>query len=264
MAVRDRFGQRVRQSAGTDVVNQQDRIRRTLRPAAIDDLLRAALNLRIAALHRREIEIRRTLSAADRGRRAAAQTDQHRRAAEHHQRRADHDVELFHIVAAHIAETARDHDGLVIAPDHGAAVLGRSLFEGTEITAGGRPAELIVERRGAQGRGDHDVERRGNPFRLAEIHLPRLQHARNAQIRYRKSRQAGLGFGAQAGRALIANLAAGPGGGSGKGRNGRGMIVRLDLHQDVDRLDDAPIALGVGVREKPQARGPSITAALSR
>ena len=67
------------------------------RPAAVDDFLRAALHLRVAALHRGEIQIRAAAAAADRGGGAAAQADQHGRAAEHHQLRADRHLALLHM-----------------------------------------------------------------------------------------------------------------------------------------------------------------------
>ena len=120
IAVCDRFGNRVRQAARADVVNQQDRIRLAERPALIDDFLRAPLDLGVAALHRREVEILRARAAADRGRRAAAQADQHRRTAEHDDFRARRHVGLLDVHAAHVAEPARDHDRLVIAAQRGA------------------------------------------------------------------------------------------------------------------------------------------------
>ena len=70
------------------------------------------------------------------------------------------------------------------------------------------------------------------------------------QIRHRKSGQARLGFGADAGRALVANFAARAGRRAGKGRNGGRMIVRLHLHQDVDRLGDARVALRRRIRKE--------------
>jgi hypothetical protein len=50
----------------------------------IDDFLRTALDLRVAALDRREVEIFGARTAAHRGGRAAAEADEHRRTAEHH------------------------------------------------------------------------------------------------------------------------------------------------------------------------------------
>src|SRR5208337_3214721 len=63
-AVRDGFGQSIRQAAGADIVDQQNRIGGPLRPAAVNDLLCAALNLRIAPLHRSKIQLGRALAAA--------------------------------------------------------------------------------------------------------------------------------------------------------------------------------------------------------
>src|SRR5207248_10585365 len=53
----DQLRQRVRQSAGADVVDRQNRICGARLPAAVDHLLRAPLDLRIAALYRIEVEI---------------------------------------------------------------------------------------------------------------------------------------------------------------------------------------------------------------
>ena len=53
-----RLGQGVRQSAGTDIVDEQNRIGGAHGPAAVDDFLGAALNFGVAALHRSEIQIR--------------------------------------------------------------------------------------------------------------------------------------------------------------------------------------------------------------
>ncbi len=63
--VRNRLGQRVRQPACADVMNQQNRIRIPHGPAAVDDFLCAALHFGVAALHRGEIQIGRALPAAD-------------------------------------------------------------------------------------------------------------------------------------------------------------------------------------------------------
>jgi hypothetical protein len=84
----DQLGQRVGQAAGADVVDQQDRVVVAQRPAAVDDLLAAALHLRVAALHRGEIEVLAALAARHRRGGAAAEADQHRRAAQHDQLRA--------------------------------------------------------------------------------------------------------------------------------------------------------------------------------
>ena len=78
-------------------------------------------------------------------------------------------------------------------------------------------AEFVVERRRADRALEHDVERRDNPVRPSVVdRFPGLQRARNAQIRYRKTRQSGLGLGAAAGGAFVADLTARARGGTGK------------------------------------------------
>ena len=75
--------------------------------AAVDDLLRAPLDLRIATLHRGEIEIGARRAAVHRRRRAAAEADQHRGPAEHDDLRADRDLALLDVLAAHVAQSRR-------------------------------------------------------------------------------------------------------------------------------------------------------------
>ena len=112
------LGQRVRQPAGADVVDRQDGVGVAQRPAAIDHLLTAPLDLGVVALDRREVEIlgRRTLG--ERRCRATAQADQERRAAEHDQRRARRDRRLGDVSGAHRADAAGEHHRLVIAARH--------------------------------------------------------------------------------------------------------------------------------------------------
>ena len=83
------FRQRVGHAARADVVYRQDRIVGAHLPAAVDHFLRAALHLRIAALHRIEIEILGIGAGVHAGCGAAAQTDQHAGAAQLDQQRAD-------------------------------------------------------------------------------------------------------------------------------------------------------------------------------
>ncbi len=62
--------------------------------AAIDHLLAAPLHLGVVALHRREIQVLVRRARRHRRRRAAAQADQHRRTAQHDERRAGRDLAL--------------------------------------------------------------------------------------------------------------------------------------------------------------------------
>ena len=75
-------------AARADVVDRHDRVAGAQRHAAVDHLLAAALHLGVVALHGREIQIPVRRSGRQRRRRAAAQADQHRRTAQHDERRA--------------------------------------------------------------------------------------------------------------------------------------------------------------------------------
>src|SRR3989442_3931942 len=120
-----------------------------------------------------------------------------------------------------IAEASGEHDGLVIATEHTA----HFRFEGAEVAAEVGPAELVVERGGADRSLEHDVERRGNAAGLAgRGAFPDLLVTGDAQIGNRVADEAGLRLRAAAGRPFVANLAAGAGRGAGEGRDGGGMV----------------------------------------
>ncbi len=252
--MRHRLGHRVRQTAGADVVHEQNRIERPARRAAVDDLLRAPLDFRIATLHRGEIEIGAGGAAVHRRRRSAAETDQHRRPAEHDDFRTHRNLALLHVLATHVAETAGDHDGLVITADAIREIPVRRLLESAEVACDVGPAEFIVERSAADGTLVHDLERRDDAIRLAHFFrmrglLPGLQEARDAQVRDRKSCETGLGFGSASRGAFVANLAAGSGRRSGERRDRGRVIVSLDLHENVDGLVDRAVDVVLGIRE---------------
>ncbi len=129
------LGHGVGKAAGADIVDERDRIVLAERPAAIDHFLRAALHLGVAALHGGEVEIGARAAAADRGGGAAAEADEHRRSAEHDQLRADRHLGFLDVRAAHVAEAAGDHDGLVVAAPALRRIAGCLLLEGAEVTA---------------------------------------------------------------------------------------------------------------------------------
>jgi hypothetical protein len=83
------FRQGVGNAAGTDVMHRQDRIVLAHLPAAVDDFLRAALDFRVAALDRGEIEVFGIGAGRHRRSGTAAQTDQHAGAAQLHELGAD-------------------------------------------------------------------------------------------------------------------------------------------------------------------------------
>ena len=238
------FRQRVGEAAGADVVYRQDRVLVLQLPTAVDDLLRTPLDLRVAALHRGEIEVGGVGAGGHGGRRAAAEADEHAGAAELDEQRAGLEFDLVRIARGDVADAAGDHDRLVVA----AHLARHFLLEGAEGAGQIRPAEFVVEGGGADRPLDHDVERRGDALGLAVGLLPRLREAGDVQVRHREAAQAGLRLGAAAGGALVADLAAGAGGRAGKRRNGGRVVVRLDLGEVVRQLLRIRIgAAGAGV-----------------
>ncbi len=194
-----------------------DGIVRAHRPAAVDHFLAAALHFRVAALHGGEVQVFRLAAGGDRGGRAAAQADQHGRAAEHDQQIALGNHVLLHVIGADIAETAGDHDRLVVTAQLAAFRRRGFQLEGAEIAADVGPAELVVEGGGAERAFDHDVQRGGDAVGLAVILLPGLLGAGDAQVGDGEATESSLRLAAAPGRALIADLAARAGRRAGEG-----------------------------------------------
>ena len=238
------LGHRVGETAGPDIVNAEYRIVRAKRPAAVDHLLRAALDLGIATLDRVEIELLGVGAGAHAGGCATPKADPHAGAAELDQQRARRQVELGGLVVTNAADAAGDHDRLVIA----VASAGDVGFESTEVAHQIRAAELVVERRRAERALDHDRQRTGDPGGEAVIGfacrrpghigiaLPCSGGLRQAQVRHREAAQPRLGLGTAASGTLVSNLPAGAGGRAGKRRDRCGMVVGLDLEDRVGQL----------------------------
>ena len=85
---------RVRQPARADVMDRQHRVVRPQLPAAVDDFLRASLDLGVAALDGIEVEVFGIGARAHARRGAAAHADQHAGAAELDQQRAGRQARL--------------------------------------------------------------------------------------------------------------------------------------------------------------------------
>jgi hypothetical protein len=98
------FRHGVGNAAGADVVDRQDGIVIPHLPAAVDDFLGAALDLRVAALHRGEIEVGGIGAGGHRGGRAAAQTNQHAGTAELDQQRAGRKLDLEGMIGGDVAQ----------------------------------------------------------------------------------------------------------------------------------------------------------------
>ena len=171
----------------------------------------------------------------ERARRAAAEADQERRAAEHDSAAPAGTVAFCTWPRADRADAAGEHHRLVIAAR--AAV--RQL-EGAEVAEDRGAAELVVERGAAERALGHDVERGRDPRRRADPargrRLPRLERAGDPQVGDREPDEARLRLAAAAGRALVADLAAGAGRRAGERRDRGRVVVGLDLAEDVHGL----------------------------
>src|SRR5690606_34624268 len=133
-------------------------------------------------------------------------------------------IGLFDVLGAVIAHATRDHDRLVVAPHFRATGRLHGLLEGTEVAGQGRTDAFVVERGAAQRAVDHDLQRSNDATRLAIVLFPGLLEAGDAQVGYGKAGQARLGLAATTGRTLVADLAAGAGGGTGERGDG-GRVV---------------------------------------
>ncbi len=155
VAAVDDLGQRVGQASRAHVMDRANRIGVAELPAAVDDFLRAALDLRIAALHRIEIEVCRVGAGCHRRCRAAAEADEHAGAADLHDQCAVRQRVLVRIARDDVADAAGDHDRLVIS----AHFTRNLLLEGAEIAEQIGAPEFVVERRGADRPVEHDRKR---------------------------------------------------------------------------------------------------------
>ena len=217
------FRKSIRQATRPHVVNRQDRVIRAQRLALRDDLLRAAFDLRVAALYRIKIQVRRVGPAGQRRRRAAAHADAHAGTAHLNQQATGRKLDLVRQARVDAANATRDHDRLVIAALHAAGL--QLVF--AEVTQQIRPPEFVVESRAAQRPLGHDLQRAGHVLGLADRRIPQLADSEPCQP--------GLGPRAAPGRAFIANLAARAGAGAGEGADRRRVVVRFHLHQHVAR-----------------------------
>src|SRR5690606_2215045 len=134
--------------------------------------------------------------------------------------------DLLDLDAVDRAQAAGQHDRLVVGA--GETLAFRQL-EAAEITQQVGPAELVVERGAAQRAVEHDLQRRRHARVERARALPRLRQRGDAQVGHAETGQAGLGLAAAAGRALVADLAAGAGGGARERRDRGRMVVGLDL-----------------------------------
>ena len=181
----DELRQRVREAARPHVVDGEDGVRLPEGPAAVDDLLGPALDLRVAPLDGVEVEIGGVGARGHRGRRAAPQADEHPGAADLDEEGPRPHLALVGVGGAHVADAARDHDRLVVAA-HDARHL---LLVGAEVAGEVGAAELVVEGGRPDRSLDHDREGRGDAVGSRLAALPRPLVARGSAGWRRRSRR---------------------------------------------------------------------------
>ena len=226
----------VGQTARSHVVDKENRVSIAQLPAAVDYFLTATLHLRVVTLHGGEIEIRIRLAGGHRRGRTAAQTDVHRRAAEHDQLRADDDLAFLHVIGTDVADPARQHDRFVIAAQLFAVVAVHFLFIGTEVTVQRRTTKFVVKRRAAQRAFGHDIQRGHDALWLAEIFFPRLFKARDTQVGDGETDQTRFWFCTTTGRPFVTDFTAGAGRRTRPWGDRRRVVVGFHFHQDMRRL----------------------------
>ena len=116
-------------------------------------------------------------------------------------------------------QATRNHDGLVVAPNH--AVDDLLVFAKIAQQIG--PAKFVVERCTAQRAFCHDLQGACNVCWFPIGAVP--------QFRDCEARQTRLGFGATSRCAFIPNFAASAGGSAREGGNSGWVVVSFDLHQ---------------------------------
>src|SRR5690606_30591136 len=190
VGIMHQFRQRIGQAASAHVVDGNNRVALTERPATVNHFLATALDFRVVALHRGKVELLGAFAGRHRRGSTTTETDQHRRATEHDDFCTGRNALLLDMLLADIAEATGDHDRLVVAAHFIAVDTRRLDFQRAEITTDIRATEFVVER-GATNRAlDHDVECRDNTRRLAVVTFPRLFKARDVQVGDREAGEA--------------------------------------------------------------------------
>ena len=127
------------------------------------------------------------------------------------------------------AQAAGNHNRFVVA----ANLTVKLLFKSAEVAQEVWAAEFVVERRAADGAFNHDVQRRGNVFRLAVILFPRLFEVGDVEVGHGKAGQARFRTRTFARRAFVADFAARARCRARKRRDGGRVVVRFHFHDDM-------------------------------
>ena len=226
-------------------------------PATINHFLAATFHFRVIPLDRRKVQVLVAGSGIHGRCSAAAQTNQHGRAAEDDQLGPHRNIAFLHMVRPDITQAASDHDGLVITAYLFATGTGRHFLKGPEIPGEIGTAELIVEGSTANGTFNHDIQRRGNSFRLPVTKFPGLRVIRDVKVGYREPAEARLRLGTTPGCPFITDLTTRTGCSTSRRRYRGRMVVGFHFHQDMDIFLMIAIHTGFGLREEtpPTAAG---------
>ena len=131
-------------------MDKQNRIAVTQLPAAVNDLLAAPFHFCVFALHGRKIQIFTATARSHRGCSTAAQPNQHCRTAKNDQLRTNRDILFEHVRLANVAESAGNHDRLVVATHfHEAGLIADCRFVGAKIATEIWTSILVIECRPA-------------------------------------------------------------------------------------------------------------------
>ena len=243
------FGNRIGQATGADVMEPADRIVRTHGHAAVDHFLAAPLHFRVIALHAGEIQVFGGIARCHRAGSAAAQADQHRRAAQHDDRIARLQAYFLDLHAVDGAQSTGEHDRLVVGAGQRR---GLGKLETAEVADQIRAAEFVVEGRCPQGAIQHDFQGRRHARIQRTGSLPFLRQGRNPQMRDAETAQSRLGLAAATGGPFVADLAACAGAGAGKRRDGGGVI--MGFHLDAERRIGFRLAAIGSIRSRAETR----------
>ena len=147
------FRESVGDTARTHIVDRQNRVRITAQPALVNDFLRAALNLGVAALYRIKIQRGAICTRRHRASSAATHADAHARAAQLHQERACWEFNFVRQACVDRADAARNHDGLVVAALHARNLL----LVSAEVARQHGATKLVAKSGRAQRTFGHDL-----------------------------------------------------------------------------------------------------------
>ena len=154
------------------------------------------------------------------------------------------------MILTDITVATGQHNRLVIA----APLTVERHFKCTKITTKIGPTIFVVKSSAADGALKHDIERRDNSLRFAVVVFPGLDKSRNAQIRNTETGEASLGFRTSTNCTFIANFTPRTSTCTRKGRNRGGVIMGLDLHQQMYRFLMIPIGVAIAGGEEPPTR----------